>query len=69
MEKTIFDYKISLEELKFLFIEQTTEEDYLKNTVAKRRLQDLYVLFKIRNNWKKVAKIGNRIFKKTVQAA
>jgi len=64
MEKTVFDYKIKLDELKCIYIKQTTKEEYLENTTTKKKLQDLYVLFKIRNDKKNANKIGIRLFGK-----
>ncbi len=64
MEATVFDYKISLEELNCLFIIQSTQAEYREHTTTKKRLKDLYVLFKIRNDRKMAAEIGTRLFRK-----
>lgn len=48
MDITIFDYDVTLEELKHLFVKYSTKNEYVKNTTYKRRLKDLYVLFKMR---------------------
>jgi len=62
MEKTIFDYNVSPKELRLLYISETSKDEYLKNTTLKGRLQDLYVLFKIRNDHEQASRIGLVLF-------
>ena len=50
MDITIFDYEVTLEELKHLFVKYMTKKEYIENTTYKKRLQDLYVLFKMRGD-------------------
>jgi hypothetical protein len=50
MDITIFDYEVTLEELKHLFVKYMAKKEYVENTTYKKRLQDLYVLFKMRGD-------------------
>jgi hypothetical protein len=64
MEVSIFDYKISKEELRLIFCPFTEKGEYLVNTSEKKRLHDLYLLFKIREDVLRAGKISEKIFKK-----
>jgi hypothetical protein len=57
MEETIFDYRITRDELKFLAIIYQTKEDYILNTNIKKQKQDLFILFTLRGDWNKASAI------------
>jgi hypothetical protein len=65
MEETIFDYNVNQHELKLLYVRHRCKEDYIKSTPAKKILQDLYVLFKIREDVVRAGKISKMLFKET----
>jgi hypothetical protein len=64
MMSTIFDYKVSTQELKFLYVESTTKEEYLQKTSPKKILQDLYVLFRMRDDTVRAGSISKELFEK-----
>ena len=61
MKETIFDYNITMDELKFLSIPYKTKEDYLANTDTKKQKQDLFILFTLRGDWNKASAIKKKI--------
>ena len=63
MKETIFDHKVTKDELKFLCISHETKEDYLLSTDIKKQKLDLFILFTLRGDWNKasaIKKIINR---------
>ncbi|OGV06614.1 MAG: hypothetical protein A2330_11955 [Ignavibacteria bacterium RIFOXYB2_FULL_36_7] len=50
MDITIFDYEVTLDEITHLFVNYYDKQEYMQNTTYRRRLQDLYVLFKMRED-------------------
>ncbi len=53
MMETIFDHNVTEQELEYLHIKQKEESEYKKGLGDYKRLSDLYVLFKTRNEEKK----------------
>lgn len=69
MDITIFDYDVTRDEIKNLFVNYFDRNEYIQNTSYKRRLQDLYVLFKMRED-KRAGEVMNEInHPKVVNAA
>lgn len=62
MMSTIFDYNISIQELKLLYVESTTKEEYLQKTSPKKILQDLYVLFRMREDLVRAGSVRKQLF-------
>ena len=61
---TIFDYEATPQELSLLHVDSTNKEEYLKKTFAKKILQDLYVLFRMRDDYIRAGKIRKKLFEK-----
>ncbi len=61
MDVTIFDYDITRDEIKHLFVNYVNRGEYIQNTSYKKRLQDLYVLFKMREDKVRAGKIMSEI--------
>jgi hypothetical protein len=61
MDITIFDYDVTLDEMKHLFVNFIDRDEYIKNTAYKKRLQDLYVLFKMREDKVRAGEIMNEL--------
>jgi len=61
MDITIFDYDVTLDEIKNLFVNFVNREEYIENTTYKRRLQDLYVLFKMREDRVRAGDVMNEL--------
>ena len=69
MDLTIFDYNVTKDEIKNLFVNYFDSNEYIQHTSYKKRLQDLYVLFKMRED-KKAAEVMNALtHSKTLTAA
>ncbi len=64
MRNTIFDYDVTRDELKLLYIKCVTKEEYLEIATPKKILQDLYVLFRIREDFVRAGKIKKKLFEK-----
>lgn len=64
MDITIFDYEVTMDEMKNLFVKFEKKEDYIRNTTYRKRLQDLSVLFKMRDNRLKAGDIMNDLSQK-----
>jgi hypothetical protein len=64
MDITIFDYEVTMDEMKHLFVKFENKEDYVRNTTYRKRLQDLYVLFKMRENRIKVESTITDLYEK-----
>ena len=60
MDITIFDYDVTRDEIKHLFVNYFERDEYIQNTCYRKRLQDLYVLFKMRED-KRAEDIMNEI--------
>jgi len=61
---TIFDYDVTTQELKLLYVEQTTKEEYLQKKSPKKILQDLYVLFRMRDDLVRAGSLRKKLFEK-----
>ncbi len=61
MDITIFDYEVTVDEIRHLFVNYLDRDEYIQNTTYKRRLQDLYVLFKIREDKVRAGDIMNEL--------
>ena len=61
---TIFDYKATPQELSLLHVGSTTKKEYRKKTSAKKILQDLYVLFRMREDMVRAGTIRKKLFEK-----
>jgi hypothetical protein len=61
MNITIFDYDVTLDEIKHLFVNYTKKDEYIQNTKNKRKLQDLYVLFIMREDKVRAVDVMNKI--------
>jgi len=59
---TIFDFDVTAEELKFLYIETATKEEYLHKVSSKKILHDLYVLFRMREDYFHAGEIRKKLF-------
>jgi hypothetical protein len=69
MDITIFDYDVTQDEIKHLFVNYFERNEYIQNTCYRKRLQDLYVLFKMRED-KRAGEVMNEIIQaKAVSAA
>jgi hypothetical protein len=62
VEETIFDYNVTEQELRFLYVKYTSKEDYLINTPVKKVMQDLYVLFRMREDTMRAGSIRKKLF-------
>jgi hypothetical protein len=62
IKETIFDYDITPQELKFLYIKYNTKEIYLEKTSPKKILHDLYVLFRMREDYIRAGTIRKKLF-------
>lgn len=61
---TIFDYNITDYELKLLYVDCKSREEYLQKTSSKKVLQDLYVLFRMREDVTRAGTIREKIMGK-----
>jgi hypothetical protein len=61
MDITIFDYNVTLDEIRYLFVNYTDRDEYIQNTIYKRKLHDLYVLFKMREDNVRAGDIMNEL--------
>jgi regulatory protein YycH of two-component signal transduction system YycFG len=61
MDITIFDFDVTQAEIKHLFVNYVDRGEYIQNTSYKKRLQDLYVLFKMREDKVRASEILNEI--------
>jgi hypothetical protein len=61
---TIFDYDVTEQELSLLYIDCSSKEDYLRKTSPKKILQDLYVLFRMREDLVRAGSIRQKLFDK-----
>jgi regulatory protein YycH of two-component signal transduction system YycFG len=61
MDITIFDFDVTQAEIKHLFVNYVDRGEYIQNTSYKKRLQDLYVLFKMREDKVRAREILNEI--------
>jgi hypothetical protein len=61
---TVFDYDVTTQELKLLYVEQTTKEEYLQKKSPKKILQDLYVLFRMRDDLVRAGSLRKKLFEK-----
>jgi len=61
MDITIFDYDVTQAEIKHLFVNYVDRGEYIQNTSYKKRLQDLYVLFKMREDKVRAGEILSEI--------
>ena len=61
MDITIFDFDVTQAEIKHLFVNYVDRGEYIQNTSYKKRLQDLYVLFKMREDRVRASEILNEI--------
>ncbi len=59
--ETIFNHNITEQELEYLNIKQKNETDYKNNLGDYKRLSDLYVLFKMRNDEIKAQKYAEEL--------
>lgn len=59
---TVFDYDVTSEELNLLYIKSKNKEEYLRSVTPKKVLHDLYVLFRIREDYLRAGEIRKRIF-------
>lgn len=65
-DNTVFDFDITPAELRLLFISDRDKKTYLLHTSHKKILQDLYVLFKIREDFVRAGTIGKKLFGQAV---
>lgn len=61
MDITIFDYEVTLDEITHLFVNYYDKQEYMQNTTYRRRLQDLYVLFKMREDRVRAGDVLNEL--------
>ncbi len=61
MDITIFDYEVTIDEIRHLFVNYVDRDEYIHNTSYKRRLQDLYVLFKMREDRVRAGDVMNEL--------
>ena len=61
---TVFDFDATDHELKLLYIGCKTREEYLLKASPKKILQDLYVLFRMREDYMLAGTIRKRLFEK-----
>ena len=59
--ETIFDHNITEQELEYLHIKHKNESSYKNNLGDYKRLSDLYVLFKMRNDEIKAQKYAEEL--------
>ncbi|OGU29479.1 MAG: hypothetical protein A2057_11740 [Ignavibacteria bacterium GWA2_35_9] len=64
MDITIFDYEVTLDEITHLFVNYYDKQEYMQNTTYRRRLQDLYVLFKMREDRVRAGDVLNELNEK-----
>ena len=64
MDITIFDYEVTLDEITHLFVNYYDTQEYMQNTTYRRRLQDLYVLFKMREDRVRAGDVLNELNEK-----
>ena len=60
MEETIFDYDVTSHEY---FTKYKTKEEYLRHTLGKKRMHDLFVLFLMREDTFRAGEIRKLIFR------
>ena len=61
MDITIFDYEVTVDEIRHLFVNYLDRDEYIQNTTYKKRLQDLYVLFKMREDKVRAGDVMNEL--------
>lgn len=62
MDECVFDFNITPDELKFLFIKDKTKEEYLLNSDVRKRMHDLFVLYIMREDIYRAGEIRKKIF-------
>jgi hypothetical protein len=65
MNETIFDYNVNDDEKVYLHVKEKHKVSYFRRTSDKRKLYDLYVLFRMRNDDAKAQIIWQSIVNKS----